>query len=270
MVLEGGLFTEGVPGGGFDLDPFEANSAIAVDEKSAQVGSEGYVDVPVTLTRTDSAYGGFNHIVAVVKDSSGRTGVLSNKLILELQDQSSQPNCTISGTSIGDTLIGTEGPDVICGLDGNDTLKGFGGNDILDGGLGIDTADYSGSAARVVASLFSNTATGEGSDSLMSIENLTGSQSNDELTGSDSANKLSGKGGPDTLWGLGGADTLNGDGWADTLSGGAGDDSIKGADGNDSLNSQDGSNGNDSLDGGNGTDACTTDATEKSIINCET
>jgi Ca2+-binding RTX toxin-like protein len=296
MVLEAGLFTEGVPGGGFDLDPFESNNAIAVEEKGAQVGSEGYVDVPVTLTRTDSAYGGFNNIVAVVKDASGRTGPLSDPLVLELRDQNS---CTISGTSLGETLTGTEGRDIICGLGGADTLRGLGGNDKLIGGdggdklvggagddafdgggdIGRDTADYSGSAARVEASLLSNTATGEGSDSLMSIENLTGSQSNDELIGSDLANRLSGKGGRDTLRGLGGPDSLNGNGWADTLLGGAGDDSVTGAEGpdlhygeagNDSLDSKDGSNGNDTLDGGDGTDACTTDATEKSITSCET
>jgi len=60
LVLEGGLFTEGVPNGGYDLDPYEANSALAVTEKSAQIGSGGTVDIPVTLTRSDPDHGGLN------------------------------------------------------------------------------------------------------------------------------------------------------------------------------------------------------------------
>ena len=40
-------------GAGFDLDPFEANSAIAVGENNPTIGAGGFVDVAVTLTRTD-------------------------------------------------------------------------------------------------------------------------------------------------------------------------------------------------------------------------
>jgi hypothetical protein len=183
--------------------------------------------------------------------------------------------CTITGTSASETLTGTSGNDVICGgggndtgkgLGGNDTLKGEGGNDTLlggvgndtlDGGLGTDTASYSASLTAVNASLATNSATGEGSDTFLGVENLLGSSKADTLIGSSTNNKLTGGGGPDTERGDAGNDTVIGSGGEDTLNGEAG---------NDTINSKDGVSGNDTLDGGDGTDTKVTDATEKSIV----
>jgi Ca2+-binding RTX toxin-like protein len=206
-----------------------------------------------------------------------------------------QVACTRTGTSSADTLTGTSGDDVICGggapdtimgLEGNDVLKGEGGGDklyggpgedTLDGGIGTDTADFSGASVAVSASLVDNTATGEGSDTLVSTENLVGSNLNDTLAGSATINSLSGGNGVDMLWGQDGADKLTGGGGNDTLHGEAGSDSVVGSGGadnlfgeddDDTLNSKDNVSGNDRLDGGAGTDACTTDVTEASIISC--
>jgi Ca2+-binding RTX toxin-like protein len=210
---------------------------------------------------------------------------------------SEQTPCTMTGTSNNDLLEGTLADDVICGGKGNDTIKGLGGNDTLkgeggsdklyggegddtlDGGLSTDTANFSESAAAVTASLVDNTATGEGSDTLVGIENLTGSASNDALSGSEANNSLSGSGGADTIDGLGGNDTLTGGGQNDTVWGGSGDDSVVGSggadnlfgdDGDDRLDSQDGVL-NDSLDGGADVmgDTCLVDATELSVVDCE-
>ncbi|MEA2418000.1 MAG: large repetitive protein, partial [Thermoleophilaceae bacterium] len=82
LSLESALFTAGLPGGGFDLDPFEANSVVAVDERSATIGSGGSVDIPVTLTST-VASGGNNRFVAVV-ESAGGTGPTSDVAVLQL------------------------------------------------------------------------------------------------------------------------------------------------------------------------------------------
>ena len=176
------------------------------------------------------------------------------------------PSCTQTGTANAETLSGTSGDDVICSGGGNDTVDGLGGNDTLrgeagndrllgaigndtlDGGLGTDTASYSASLTAVVASLATNSSTGEGSDTFLGIENLLGSSKADTLTGSEANNRITGGGLGDSLTGMGGADTLIGGG------------------GPDSVNSQDGVNGNDSLDGGPGTDTKTTDTTEKSIV----
>jgi hypothetical protein len=186
------------------------------------------------------------------------------------------PSCTITGTANAETISGTSADDVICAGGGNDTVKGLGGNDTLkgqdgndtllggvgndtlDGGAGTDTASYSASLTAVTASLATNSSTGEGSDSILGIEDLLGSSKADTLTGSDTDNKLTGGGGADTEQGGLGNDQVIGSGGADTL---------KGEDGDDAVNSKDGVKGNDSLDGGGGTDTKVTDTTEKSIVN---
>ncbi|MGH9227691.1 MAG: choice-of-anchor D domain-containing protein [Acidimicrobiales bacterium] len=82
LVAEAALFTAGLPGGGFDLDPFEANSLVAVGEHTATIGPTGTVDIPVTLTST-VAEGGNNRVLAVV-ESAGGTGPTSNVAVLQL------------------------------------------------------------------------------------------------------------------------------------------------------------------------------------------
>ena len=57
---------------------------------------------------------------------------------------------------------------------------------------------------------------GGGTDVLVSIENLLGSQLSDWLTGNSAANWLGGGGGNDTLNGGAGADTLYGDDGSDS------------------------------------------------------
>jgi Ca2+-binding RTX toxin-like protein len=147
---------------------------------------------------------------------------------------------TINGTNSADSLYGTAAADVINGLNGNDTLKGFGGADRLDGGAGIDTVFYGDSTAGVGINL----ATGRGvggsaeGDTLISIENVFGSNFNDTLTGNSGANQLHGQDGNDVIKGGGGNDLLDGGNgndilvssiWdASTLDGGAGDDTFKG------------------------------------------
>jgi hypothetical protein len=83
LQVEAGLYLEGVPGGGFDIDPFEANKAIKVVEKLATVGANGFVDIPVTLTKT-ATEGGYNHFFAAIQDSAGHTGGLSQEIVLNL------------------------------------------------------------------------------------------------------------------------------------------------------------------------------------------
>src|SRR4051794_5030958 len=107
---------------------------------------------------------------------------------------------TITGTTGNDTLLpGTGGDDSISGLEGNDFLDGQGGNDTLlggdgndqlrpgagndsvDGGLGFDWAYYDLSAGPVLVNLGTGSATGEGTDTLVSIEGVFGSAFNDTL-----------------------------------------------------------------------------------------
>ena len=118
-------------------------------------------------------------------------------------------------------------------LPGDDWLDGGAGDDTLNGGGGNDTASFASWTERVIAGLnalgdgFATNELGTETDSLVSIENLSGSAFNDILNGNDLDNVLSGLGGHDLLFGRGGADTLLG---------GEGDDFLRGSDGDDVLN----------------------------------
>lgn len=85
IVAEGALHLAGVPGGGFDIDPFEINKAISFVELSATVGAEGTVDVPVTLTKTNPE-GGINYIFAAIDDTGQQVSLMSNVVVLEYDD----------------------------------------------------------------------------------------------------------------------------------------------------------------------------------------
>lgn len=126
--------------------------------------------------------------------------------------------------------FGMGGDDVLVGGSGDDVLAGGAGDDSLQGGAGLDTADYSTAAAGVFVTLdqAQPTATNDGDggvDTLLGIENLTGSAFNDILIGDGGTNVLTGGLGRDVLIGLGGNDLLiGGAGTANQLQGGLGDD----------------------------------------------
>ncbi|RZJ96584.1 MAG: hypothetical protein EON88_06850, partial [Brevundimonas sp.] len=118
-------------------------------------------------------------------------------------------NDTINGLGGDDYLDGGSGVDILNGGDGNDTLVGGLGNDTLNGGAGSDTADYAGAATGITVDLVQGLAGGGGgSDSLVSIENVTGTAHADTITGDSAANIIRGGGGVDTLNGGGGDDQL--------------------------------------------------------------
>jgi len=133
------------------------------------------------------------------------------------------------GSFHNDTLIGDDGPNHLTGSLGDDTLRGLGGNDVLEpdsgtdtvvGGPGLDTATFASENVGITANLTTGVATGDGTDSLDTIERLVGSANNDHLTGSSLANVLKGGAGEDQLRGLAGNDRLIGGPGDDSLNGG--------------------------------------------------
>ncbi|MFT4555197.1 MAG: Ca2+-binding RTX toxin-like protein [Planctomycetaceae bacterium] len=182
-------------------------------------------------------------------------------------------NDTIDGRAGNDNLSGSAGRDLLIGGEGNDRLRGQGasfdtligglGDDILDGGAGTDVVMES---ADVDFMLTSNSMTGQGTDTLLSIEtaHLIGGASDNvidisnftasyppTLDGGAGNDQLIGSSFMDLLRGQEGNDTLNGGGGNDFLQGGAGDDQLNGADDNDALS---GGSGNDTIFGGLGND----------------
>ncbi|MCK9817320.1 retention module-containing protein [Pseudomonas sp. MAFF 302046] len=164
-----------------------------------------------------------------------------------------QDGHTLTGTSGDDVLVAGSGDNVLNGGDGNDVLTaGSGnntlnggngndllfsgpGNDLLDGGSGIDTASYAHATAAVTVNLGllgAQNTLGAGTDTLINIENLVGSNYNDTLTGDNHANVITGGLGNDVLNGGGGDDLLIGGMGNNTLTGGAGNDTFQWLQGN--------------------------------------
>ena len=182
---------------------------------------------------------------------------------------------TLQGGAGNDALAGGNGDDQLLGGEGDDNLRGGNGNDLTDGGSGNDTADFSDIPFEITADLARGAAVYEVApgvivrDTLVDIENLTGSDLGDNLAGDDNANildggkgndsldgrdgndSLLGRGGRDTLLGANGNDTLRGNRGADQLVGGADNDVLFGGRGADDLN---GGTGNDVMRGGPGAD----------------
>ncbi len=175
----------------------------------------------------------------------------------------------IFGSPGDDTVLGFGGNDTMSGADGNDALFGGTGDDFIfpgfgsdhvDGGEGSDTVDYTNTWA-VTVRLIAGVATSEiFEDSLVSIENITGSIYNDVLSGNAQANVIDGQDGNDRVAGLAGADVLRGGLGNDSLRGGADSDQLDGGEGNDRLMGQIGDDtllgdaGEDFLLGGIGSD----------------
>jgi Ca2+-binding RTX toxin-like protein len=127
----------------------------------------------------------------------------------------------ITGSTFNDILEGDYLANTISGGLGNDVLQGGGGIDILDGGDGIDTVSYAGGIDSVNVDLRYNLTSDDGtgvSDTLSSIENVTGSSYGDTIIGNDGANTLDGGSGNDTIEGGKGNDVINGGAGVDTIS----------------------------------------------------
>ena len=133
-----------------------------------------------------------------------------------------------TGGTGADVIEGTHYADVLRGGGGDDNLRGDGGNDTIDGGEGNDTVFFGNTDTGVIVDLQAGTAIDGlgGTDTLISIENISGSFYADSIIGNTLANILKGDEGNDTINGGAGNDTINGGGGADVLTGGDGADTF--------------------------------------------
>ncbi|HEV2561022.1 MAG TPA: calcium-binding protein [Rhizomicrobium sp.] len=187
-------------------------------------------------------------------DYSGATGAIT----VDLGNSAPQ---AIGGGQGSDTLSSIEG---VIGSSYNDSLKGDAndnvlrggpGDDTLDGQGGNDTASYSDATGGVTVDLNVSgpqaIGHGVGTDTLISIENLTGSDYADTLIGNASNNVLDGGKGNDTLSGGDGSDIAS---YADATGGVTVDlniasaQNVGGGDGVDTLTSIEGIQGSNFAD----------------------
>ncbi len=228
--------------------------------------------------------------IEYISFESGTFWDLSQALHLNDNDDSH----FIHAAATDDTISGNGGNDQLFGYAGNDVLDGGTGNDVMYGGTGVDTVSYASSSSAVTVNLSTNSATGDGSDTLYELENITGSAFDDTLTGDNNDNVIDGGDGNDTVdyssnaelvyvdlgageadedddtvmddtllniervVGSAYADEIIGDGGNNIIWGGAGADTLKGANGDDEIH---GGDGDDALlYGGNGADTLYGDA----------
>jgi len=115
----------------------------------------------------------------------------------------------VIGSNFNDTLTGDLNANQLSGGQGNDMLTGFGGNDILDGGAGVDTVSYSWALSFVNIDLTSGYAGGAAlGDTILNVENITGTFFNDFLKGDTNNNVIVGGLGNDYMTGGAGADVF--------------------------------------------------------------
>jgi Ca2+-binding RTX toxin-like protein len=139
---------------------------------------------------------------------------------------------TLIGSNDDDGLVGRAGNDTLIGHGGNDTLSGQQGNDTYLGGPGFDIAEYYDQAAAdgleigpMNVNLRTGIATGDGTDTLHSIEGATGSNKADTMIGNDKANAF--------FWLFGGNDNVKGGAGNDYVAPGAGANILSGGPGRD-------------------------------------
>ncbi len=82
LVVETGLFLP--EAGGYDVDAFEGNAVIDVQEFEDAIGGDGFVDFTVTLGNSQEE-GGINFAVAVFVDEDGLTGQVSDVVVLDYE-----------------------------------------------------------------------------------------------------------------------------------------------------------------------------------------
>ena len=139
----------------------------------------------------------------------------------------------VAGTATGwgtdalseiEAVIGTEWDDSLTGDAGDNAFVGGLGDDVLDGAGGVDQAAFFDSFEAVVVDLAAGTAIGWGADTLVAIEDVTGSGRADVLLGDEGPNRIAGGSGADAISGAGGDDVLVGNRGTDDADGGEGTD----------------------------------------------
>lgn len=181
-----------------------------------------------------------DHVTSVVADLDG----VANDGSIGEGDTIGYDVENLTGGSGSDDLTGNGNTNTLSGGPGDDILAGAAGNDTMLGGGGVNTSSYAETTAAVNVDLATGTATGDGTDQLSGITDVTGGSGDDTFVGDSSAN---------TLFGGGGDDTLSGGDGNDTLTGAAGNDALYGEAQDDNL---DGGTGGDYLDGGTGRNRC--------------
>ncbi|WP_051941854.1 malectin domain-containing carbohydrate-binding protein [Maribacter forsetii] len=102
LRVDSHLFIDpGNPTVGYDVDPFEANSAMAKELYSITLDASGIGSVPVILTKTlgtgNAPDGGLNHFIAITTSPNGNS-IASNIIVLEYDPEAVNSDVNLSYT----------------------------------------------------------------------------------------------------------------------------------------------------------------------------
>ncbi len=135
----------------------------------------------------------------------------------------------ITANNLGSRLRGGAGNDKLVGGMSTDVFYGGIGNDELNGGSGDDLANYADVIANLNISLLTGVVVGDGTDALISIEDVVSGVGDDIIYGNAASNEIESSSGDDWVDAGGGDDLIvggHGEG-DDTYIGGIGIDTIK-------------------------------------------
>lgn len=203
-LVRGTQLADSLTGGNASSDDFEGFRGLNGNDTIN--GGTGFDEARYDLDNTNGGTGAIlaNLLTGQITDGFGATDTVIN---IE----------AVRGTQFADQFIGNESRNFFAGMAGNDTLNGGSGDDEA---RYHQDADLGGTGA-VTVNLITGLATdGFGNtDTLISIEDVRGTDLGDSITGNGADNFLRGEGGNDTL--------IGNDGF-DFFEPGAGDDSVNG------------------------------------------
>ncbi|WP_149141859.1 calcium-binding protein [Gemmobacter caeruleus] len=248
--LQGG--TDGVTGydgddslyGGDGNDTLVAGRGFDRLDGGADTDTADYRNVLSELANAASIVGGVVHI-NLAGNSAGAWQDLGGGISVPMFLHELFNIENVLGTKFNDSITGSAGANNLNGQDGNDSLLGGGGNDTLIGGYGDDLIDggadtdllilWENASVSVNLGLATAQNTGQGTDTILNVENAITGNFNDKLWGNAAGNLLDARAGNDTLDGRQGNDSLYGGVGDDILVGGDGDDLIDGGADTDTL-----------------------------------
>jgi chitodextrinase len=107
-VFNMALHLDGVPGGGYDIDPYESNTLLALNTIDRVMPAAGFVDIPVTLSDS-GATGGINHLVAVLSDGAGNRSASSEVLTIDYDPDAVVANAVVRVNAGGGLFVDSLG-----------------------------------------------------------------------------------------------------------------------------------------------------------------
>ena len=224
-IFEGGLGADSINGGsGSDTSTYvHSNEAVRVDLSDTEAESGGHAQGD-RLTLIENIVGSAFADTLVgdslgnsLEGGAGADSIVGNDGVDTASYAGATAGITVdlstgrgtAGDAAGDTLVGIENA---LGSTHDDVLVASSGANRLDGGNGNDAASYIHSTAGVVVNLgdtLSETGGDAAGDTMVSIENVIGSDYSDTITGTTGANLIIGGKGADSLNGGSGTDTIS-------------------------------------------------------------